>query len=313
MSELNAAPLQEQFQQAVATDGEDYIKAREAVLAVGAEAVPPLEEKAQDGDWRVSMTAEILVGWLQRAALYEQCADEVQAKWVEASPVKPITGEMSASKRANVIAAHGEPVVPRLLEMLVKTHEYRSQVELDAILLALSYLADQRATMPLLDVVEHTDEAHLRSMSVSVLGSLKDSRAVDPLVAILADAENDRQLRSAAGVALGAIGDGQAREPLERILLDEDSHVQLRQQVAYALGLLGDTQAAPALIKVLEGAQDRDLVRLAVEALGKVGDQSALPAVQRVEQQHPTGIIHRVARKARAAIEARLQAGGQGQ
>jgi HEAT repeat protein len=49
-------------------------------------------------------------------------------------------------------------------------------------------------------------------------------------------------------------------------------------QAAEALGKLGDPQAIPALIKAL-GDSDWDVRCAAAEALGKIGDPQAVPAL----------------------------------
>jgi HEAT repeat protein len=73
------------------------------------------------------------------------------------------------------------------------------------------------------------------------LGSIRDARAVKPLIAALKD--GDETIRESAARALGAIKDPQALDPLVAVL--EDAAV--RQTAASSLGALGDARAIPAL------------------------------------------------------------------
>jgi HEAT repeat protein len=148
------------------------------------------------------------------------------------------------------------------------------------------------------------------SHAVSTLGAMGDARAVEPLIAHLADsyvmmahladsyvmmkqeipkslakiglpavdalltALKDRNggVRCLAAETLGMIGDARAIAPLISALNDDDAHV--RHSAVKALGNLGNTTVVEALIAALQG-DDKYFQLCAITALGKIGDSRA--------------------------------------
>jgi hypothetical protein len=111
---------------------------------------------------------------------------------------------------------------------------------------ALGELGDPRAVEPLLARLADWD-GMVRVSAADALGRFGDRRAVEPLVARLADEDSDVRRRTA--VALGELGDPRAVEPLLAHLGDEDAQVRL--VVAGALAELGDPRAVEPLITYL--------------------------------------------------------------
>jgi HEAT repeat protein len=146
----------------------------------------------------------------------------------------------------------------------------------------------------------------VRRAAAEVLGDLDDPAAVPALVAALED--DDREVTYRAAVALGAIGDDEARGHLlglvdrgtaaeatacaavlglaqggdvERariIELLDDGRVDLRWAAATALGKLGGESAVPALAVAL-GDESADVRAAAARALGGSGDARAVSAL----------------------------------
>ena len=79
-------------------------------------------------------------------------------------------------------------------------------------------------------------------MAASALGMLRDARAVEPLITVLADPE---RMSVAAAYALGRLGDARALDPLIAALRDGSEDV--REAAADALGNLGDPEAERAI------------------------------------------------------------------
>ena len=74
------------------------------------------------------------------------------------------------------------------------------------------------------------DDLHIRSTAASILGELKDSRAVVPLVEALRDPM--WLVRFEAAASLGKIKDPRAIEPLRDALNDKDSTVRAAAEEA---------------------------------------------------------------------------------
>ena len=61
--------------------------------------------------------------------------------------------------------------------------------------------------------------------------------------------------------------------------LDTDDDADMRWVAVDALGKIGDPVAVPALVQMLDTDTDDKVRRWAVWALGKIGDSSAIPAL----------------------------------
>jgi HEAT repeat protein len=122
----------------------------------------------------------------------------------------------------------------------------------------------------LIKALGYGKDAGVRAAAAGSLGRIGDSRAVEPLIAVLGDARRD--VRQAAAGALSLIGDPRAVQPLIGVLNDWDPIV--RQTAAGALGRFG----APA-VEALSGALTDSTVgvrQAAARALGAIGDRRAV-------------------------------------
>lgn len=86
--------------------------------------------------------------------------------------------------------------------------------------------------------------------------------------------------RCFAARSLGRIGQRAAVDALIEALRDEDEDV--RAEAAEALGLLGEGRAAAALLENLAGDPCGEVKVNAVNALGRLGDPSAIPQLKRL-------------------------------
>lgn len=120
------------------------------------------------------------------------------------------------------------------------------------------------AVGPLLSSLEDLPRA--RGYAALALGTIGDSRAVRPMIGLLADPV--AEVRFLAALALGRMGDAAAVESLCAALADPARDV--REAAAWALGALGDSRAANPLAALRDdpdaGVRDR-----ATEALEKLG------------------------------------------
>ena len=139
---------------------------------------------------------------------------------------------------------------------------------------ALGLVGDAGAVEPLIVVLQNKDEDYLvQDDAVMALGRI-GSAAVKPLVACLENKEWVVRRRSAE--ALGLIGDTQAVVPLINVLSDGDQYV--RRASVVALGQIGDTRAVEPLLEALKDPTD-DVCKAAAVALGQIKDDSTLDAL----------------------------------
>ena len=116
----------------------------------------------------------------------------------------------------------------------------------------------------------------MRADAARRLATLHDADAVNALLNALNDGE--WRVRAAAGASLGALGDKRAVFPLCQRL--EDKRGDVRRAAAEALAALGDPDATVPLIMALDRERDSETSRLIARALGAVGDDRALRALQ---------------------------------
>ncbi|MCB8980627.1 MAG: HEAT repeat domain-containing protein [Ardenticatenaceae bacterium] len=139
----------------------------------------------------------------------------------------------------------------------------------------LGRLRDPTAVPSLISVLEDND-CHFRHVAAKALGEIGDTTAVPHLINAL-KAKNIPDLPSAAAKALGQIGDVTAIPDLITALDYEFS----RKEAAEALGLLKATAAVPHLIARLEGKRfikswhAVEFGSAAAVSLGRIGDTAA--------------------------------------
>lgn len=119
----------------------------------------------------------------------------------------------------------------------------------------------------------------VRKTAAYALGNLQNPMATTPLVAALKDKE--QEVRGAAVVALGQYRDTSAVRPLITALADKSDFV--RAYAVYALGINGRdaTEAVPAIVRLFTSDDDLEVRRQAAHALGRIGDRSVLPQLER--------------------------------
>ena len=123
----------------------------------------------------------------------------------------------------------------------------------------------------------------VRADAAAALARLGDVRAVEPLIIQLAGcgsrnlSKDDASACAAIATALGQLGDARAVESLIGALGSSWTH--LAAAAAWALGEIGDTRAAQPLSSSMNRARDFHLGLAVVEALEKLGDGRAVPAL----------------------------------
>ena len=179
------------------------------------------------------------------------------------------------------------------------------------------------AVEPLVAALQDKDQA-VRCDAARVLGQIRDARAVEPLIAALQD--KDQAVRREVARALCQIGDARAVEPL--IVMLED--VNVRFQAIEALDKIGGDRATESIIAVLtvlkaggvniqhnnpdgsisvmanytrdDQAQD-SFRRRAVEALGNIGDATAIGLLEELAKKDRDKDVRQAAQKAIAKIK----------
>lgn len=133
----------------------------------------------------------------------------------------------------------------------------------------------RRAGDPQLRDALHDSDPVLRQRAVLACGRLQDSTLVPVLLPLLADP--DAAVRQEAAFALGQIGHRSARLPLEQAA-GATGDLELQRLAIEALGKLGDRAATPRVVAALSDPAPRTREEAAV-ALWRLADSTALGAL----------------------------------
>jgi HEAT repeat protein len=131
-------------------------------------------------------------------------------------------------------------------------------------------------------------DSEIRTLCIRGLGAIKDSRGIDPLARILADATESEYIRAEAARALGEIGDRRAIQIFSSALLvprgKGGRDFRLRVIAAQYLGEARERSAVEALLSNIDPADANELNYRCLEALGKIaspeGWRRLLPIAQ---------------------------------
>jgi HEAT repeat protein len=155
---------------------------------------------------------------------------------------------------------------------------------------ALGVLGDHRAAPVLLKMLNSKD-SFVKLEAVEALGVLREGTAVDALMVIATDDNQEPFIAKKAIIALGQIGDPRAVPAIEKMLFRERSGISFYPQASFALFQIGEPAATP-LIALLEG-RDKEMEKWAEEnkiipeallaktaqVLGDIGDPRAEKAL----------------------------------
>ncbi|MHA1218874.1 MAG: HEAT repeat domain-containing protein [Candidatus Heimdallarchaeaceae archaeon] len=137
----------------------------------------------------------------------------------------------------------------------------------------------------LIDALENKNP-NVRKNVIYLLGKFKEIKAVDPLLEILQN-DDEELVKSQAMWALGEIGDKGATELILRILKDENS--KNRTHAIFALKELKDPKVIDPLVSILNN-ENEDVGRAAVETLGEFDDERAVKQLIRsLDYKHLRG------------------------
>ena len=219
------------------TESQVRLAAADALAKIGdSRAFNPLCTALQDQDIYVR---EAVVKALDKIGLPDSVINKVWYK--------------IASKRLDELTSFGSDAVEPLCDSLTLfSYDTRSLV---AAIDALGNLGDNRAVMPLCDILKDRDE-WVRANAVKALGKIGDYRAVVPLCDILKD--RDKWVRANAATALGKIGDNRAFAPLCTAL--KDNEYLVRTAAAEALDKIGIPTETNDYIWYLIAKENLDMI-----------------------------------------------------
>ena len=163
------------------------------------------------------------------------------------------------------LAEIGEPAVEPLIQALgAEDPDIRENAAV-----TLGKIKDERAVQPLIKLLTDEEWEVEKGATDALIGIGKP--AVEPLIEILLDKNEDVYLQMKVVAVLAGIKDERAIQPMIQALKEKP---ELQADLGYHLGLMGDPAVEP-LVQAL-GDEDPNVRVRAAEALGRIGDERAV-------------------------------------
>lgn len=197
------------------------------------------------------------------------------------SVLENISPEMQPGARKNIkrLMHAGVASIADLTRIATDQQSY-SDLRLIACWL-LARLKDKRTEEILLRLLNDPNPK-IRAAAARYLAEADLVQAVQPLLSLLTE-EKEIPVRIAAVYSLGLLGAQEALETILEILNNKNEDPGLRGSAAEALADIGDTRAIDPLIDALHD-ESVEVRFWAVFALGEIGDTSALSALRQIEE-----------------------------
>lgn len=269
-----------------ALSGEYYTVRRQAAQALGMiaspQALPALLDVLKDPEEEVREAAVLAVGVYCDPRTFDPMADLLLDD--------PALAVRQAAAKALGETRH-EEAVPFLLEALGDSFWwYEREGVVDGLLQAFETVG-QPAVEPLILALKDP-EGTVRRYAALLLGRIGDPRAVEPLGMALYDMHSE--VGQAAAQALAGFGEA-GLAPLVEALGHPEAWI--RQHAVRGLALSGDQRALPVLLDMLDDP-DREVVKLVIPALGALGDERVLAALEPIAAQRADRELSSLAREA---------------
>ncbi|MBI5962610.1 MAG: HEAT repeat domain-containing protein [Chloroflexi bacterium] len=253
-----------------ALKGEYFTVRSRAALALGnigdAKVIPDLLFLLKDKESEVRSAACIALGKFRDPSTFEEIANI-------------LLDDQKIEIRQSAALALGDTkhpaAIPYLMEALRDSFWWFEREQAVSDLLSAIEKMGVAVVDPLLDALGDK-EGTVRKYAATVLGNLRDPRAIEDLSMMLYDLHTE--VGKAAADALAKFGP-QAVD----ILIESIHHPEsgIRENAVIALGKIQDVRVAPVLIEML-GDPDRDVQRHTLQSLAQLRDQRALSALQDV-------------------------------
>lgn len=180
-------------------------------------------------------------------------------------------GEARGEAAGRLMALHDEAAIPLLAQVIRSADPSARELATRV----LAELGGDSAVPPLLNALKDPEES-VRGEAAAALGQLRRPQAVDALIVALDDPATSVRMR--AVWALGELKAHDAAVKLEAHLKKEE-HIPLRNAIIQALGKIGDISVIPALIEFVKESPMETRI-LAAAALGELGGDEAAGALR---------------------------------
>lgn len=178
--------------------------------------------------------------------------------------------DSSTEVKASALSALGKYNDPKCLPITIQYLTHPESAVRTSALLNLIEKPDAKAVEYLLPLLNENRSA---SLAAEALGKTKDSRAAEALINILVGGDKNNgdranmELREKLAGLLGDMGDKKAIQPMLAILLNDQEDIRLRRGCALSLGKIGDESAVQPLEEALAKKLSPDIESYVKDAL----------------------------------------------
>jgi hypothetical protein len=277
--------------------GAPYVRARDQLVLAGEGARPHLDRYSSDPDRGRAQAAQVVLGWIDHGDEYRRCSDLLLRR----VPPPRLFPEMAYAPEVQPAVKAMHPlVVPRMIELLLKTDEIRFRDEHSWYLLTDSMEIDHRYVEPLAVAMqdERRSTAERIIIAETLYGSYSDLRALEFAESVAWDARAAAEHRLSAFHLLATAERYDVLPRVRAELEDPTTPEQTLLVYASAVVYFRDSSAVDALLRILPRARSAALRLEIATTLGLLEDPRAIPEVARTVDSDPDREVREAAENA---------------
>lgn len=263
----------ELFDAAVQSEGSIYLQVRDRLVKTPNLDTVLCQILISGGKWERIWVARIILGWREKTSLYNKATKLING---QLEGPKPITLEFGVSARANAVAALGDDVAPRLVEIVWKTKECDDDAEIGAVFGALRRLKIPETASPIRALLAPSTPQNYRHSSITTLGDLHDVRAISYIKKILQDSTENEWIRVAALHAYTKFNVKDVYRVLCFHIFNKNNPENLRINAAELLAWRDDLDTREFFHQLIHVSAEGELLQTLVDGLGKHGNEKSL-------------------------------------
>lgn len=168
----------------------------------------------------------------------------------------------------------GKSTNPKALDILIKNLSTKNTYVLEESINTLGTLRDKKAVAPLMAVFKQSKQHYILVACVKSLGKIGDKKAIPTLAKAYRHPKFD--MKSVAMEALGRVNDKKSLNILYKLMMKKNKNMTMQMDAAISISEANSEQAADMLGKALDNKKTRLKVRSAIiESLSYITNEKA--------------------------------------
>lgn len=266
--------------------GRRYVQARDRLVEQGERIRPFLEGHLHDPDWMRVQAADVLLGWIDHREEYQRCSDYLTRRLEVPGDGTPTSGDTRAPE---VIRGMYPTIVPRLIELLLKTDEVPSDPIWHGAFINSLAGADGRFREPFAAIMNDPSKSmHDRiAFAGDLISRFQDARAIEFAHRLAWDSGAAIDDRWAGFSMLADAGRADELPRIRQHLGDRHASERTLELFVRAAASFRDHESLDTLLGLLRRARTPSLRFEVLVALAFLRDPRAIPEVERTRVSDP--------------------------